>query len=231
MKIYTFDTTLRDGTQGESISFSVDDKLIIAQKLDELGIDYIEGGWPGSNPKDKEFFARAGDLKLQHARLTAFGSTRFAKNPVHEDRNVRPWSRPARRSSPSSARPGTSTSSARSASRNEENLVLISETVRYLNRSRQGSGLRRRALLRRLHRQPRLRPAHPRSRPQGRRRRALPLRHQRRHAHQPRSPKSSPRSAAASMASSASTLTTIATSPWPIPWPRSKPAPPTCRAA
>ncbi|MDE3167747.1 MAG: citramalate synthase, partial [Acidobacteriota bacterium] len=88
MKIQTFDTTLRDGTQGESVAFSVEDKLIIAQKLDELGIDYIEGGWPGSNPKDKEFFARATDLKLRHAKLTAFGSTRFAKNPVHEDRNV-----------------------------------------------------------------------------------------------------------------------------------------------
>src|SRR5438067_456033 len=89
MKISTFDTTLRDGTQGESISFSVEDKLIIAQKLDELGIDYIEGGWPGSNPKDKEFFARARDLTLNHAKLTAFGATRFAKNPVEEDRNVR----------------------------------------------------------------------------------------------------------------------------------------------
>jgi len=89
MKIFTFDTTLRDGTQGESVSFSVDDKLLIARKLDELGIDYIEGGWPGSNPKDKEFFARASELSLKHARLTAFGSTRFAKNPVEEDRNVR----------------------------------------------------------------------------------------------------------------------------------------------
>jgi 2-isopropylmalate synthase len=89
MKIFTFDTTLRDGTQGESISFSVDDKLIIAEKLDELGIDYIEGGWPGSNPKDKDFFERARELKFQHAKLTAFGSTRFAKNPVAEDRNVR----------------------------------------------------------------------------------------------------------------------------------------------
>src|ERR1051325_1034235 len=89
MKIFTFDTTLRDGTQGEAVSFSVDDKLIIAQKLDELGIDYIEGGWPGSNPKDKEFFARAqAELKLHHARLTAFGSTRFARNPVEQDRNV-----------------------------------------------------------------------------------------------------------------------------------------------
>jgi 2-isopropylmalate synthase len=83
MRIQTFDTTLRDGTQGEAVSFSVDDKLLIARKLDELGIDYIEGGWPGSNPRDREFFTRAKDLKLKHAKLTAFGSTRFAKNPVH----------------------------------------------------------------------------------------------------------------------------------------------------
>ena len=93
MKIYTFDTTLRDGTQGESVSFSVEDKLQIAQKLDELGIDYIEGGWPGSNPKDKQFFERATELKLQHAKLTAFGSTRFARNAVDQDPNVRNWSR------------------------------------------------------------------------------------------------------------------------------------------
>jgi 2-isopropylmalate synthase len=89
MRIFTFDTTLRDGTQGEAISFSVDDKLIIAQKLDDLGIDYIEGGWPGSNPKDKDFFARAKDLKLKHAKITAFGSTRFAKNTVETDPNLR----------------------------------------------------------------------------------------------------------------------------------------------
>ena len=88
MRIQTFDTTLRDGTQGEAVSFSVEDKILISRRLDELGIDYIEGGWPGSNPKDKEFFERARDLKLGHAKLTAFGSTRFAKNPVEEDRNV-----------------------------------------------------------------------------------------------------------------------------------------------
>lgn len=90
MRIYTFDTTLRDGTQGEAVSFSVEDKLIISQKLDALGIDYIEGGWPGSNPKDKEFFARAKDeLRLKHAKLTAFGSTHFARNTVESDPNVR----------------------------------------------------------------------------------------------------------------------------------------------
>jgi 2-isopropylmalate synthase len=88
MKIFTFDSTLRDGTQEEGVSFSVDEKLLVAQKLDEIGIDYIEGGWPGSNPKDNEFFARGHELKLRHARLTAFGSTRLAKKAVHEDPSV-----------------------------------------------------------------------------------------------------------------------------------------------
>jgi 2-isopropylmalate synthase len=89
MRIQTFDTTLRDGTQGEAVSFSVEDKLIIARKLDEIGIDYIEGGWPGSNPKDRDFFAQARALKFKHARLVAFGSTRFARNAVDQDPNVR----------------------------------------------------------------------------------------------------------------------------------------------
>jgi 2-isopropylmalate synthase len=88
MRIQTFDTTLRDGTQGEAVSFSVDDKLLIARKLDELGIDYIEGGWPGSNPKDKEFFARARTLGLAHARITAFGATRLARYRVDDDPSV-----------------------------------------------------------------------------------------------------------------------------------------------
>ena len=88
MRVFTFDTTLRDGTQGECVSFSPEDKLMIAHRLDELGVDYIEGGWPGSNPKDKEFFERARDLNLKHARLVAFGSTRFAKKTVEEDSSV-----------------------------------------------------------------------------------------------------------------------------------------------
>src|ERR1019366_9326735 len=88
MRVFTFDTTLRDGTQGENVSFSADDKVLIAHKLDDLGIDYIEGGWPGSNPKDKEFFLRARDMKLKHARLVAFGATRFARNAVEKDASV-----------------------------------------------------------------------------------------------------------------------------------------------
>jgi 2-isopropylmalate synthase len=75
MTIQLYDTTLRDGTQHEGISLSVQDKLNITLKLDELGIDYIEGGWPGSNPKDAEYFERARHLPLKHARVAAFGST------------------------------------------------------------------------------------------------------------------------------------------------------------
>src|SRR3954452_1826887 len=132
MKIWTFDTTLRDGTQGEAVSFSVDDKLIIAQKLDDLGIDYIEGGWPGSNPKDKDFFARAVDLKLHHSKLTAFGATRFAKNPVHEDRSV--LALVAAGTPVVSIFGKTWDLHVKSALgiTNDENLVLISETVAYL---------------------------------------------------------------------------------------------------
>jgi 2-isopropylmalate synthase len=88
-KILTYDTTLRDGTQGEEIAFSAEDKLKIAKRLDTFGIDYIEGGWPGSNPKDMEFFERAQSIRFQHAKLAAFGSTRRAKNSVEDDANIR----------------------------------------------------------------------------------------------------------------------------------------------
>lgn len=88
-KIEIFDTTLRDGTQGEGVNLSVDDKLRIAHKMDEFGIDFIEGGWPGSNPKDIAFFQRAKTLNLRHAKVTAFGSTRHAKNTVDSDPNIR----------------------------------------------------------------------------------------------------------------------------------------------
>jgi len=84
-----YDTTLRDGTQMEGISLSVEDKLKIARRLDELGVHYIEGGWPGSNPKDAEFFVRARGLELKNARLAAFGSTRHAGSRAESDPNLR----------------------------------------------------------------------------------------------------------------------------------------------
>jgi len=87
-RVYYFDTTLRDGCQAEGISFSVDDKLRITEALDKLGINYIEGGWPGSNPKDMEYFKLAKDLKLNQAKVTAFGSTRYHKFKPEEDPNL-----------------------------------------------------------------------------------------------------------------------------------------------
>src|SRR5579863_4886957 len=132
MRIFTFDTTLRDGTQGEAVSLSADDKVLIAHKLDELGIDYIEGGWPGSNPKDKDFFARAKEIQCRQARLAAFGATRMARNKVEEDPSVqalleadtpvvcifgKTWELHVRRAL---------------GITEEENLELISDTVRYL---------------------------------------------------------------------------------------------------
>ena len=86
--VWLFDTTLRDGTQSEGLSLSVADKLRIAGLLDEFGIRYIEGGWPASNPKDSEFFARARSLSLRQARLVAFGSTRKARARPESDANL-----------------------------------------------------------------------------------------------------------------------------------------------
>lgn len=73
--IELFDTTLRDGTQGEGVNLSINDKLAIAQHLDEFGIDIIEGGWPGSNPRDEEFFQKVKSVSLKNAQMCAFGST------------------------------------------------------------------------------------------------------------------------------------------------------------
>ncbi|MFA5146020.1 MAG: citramalate synthase [Candidatus Omnitrophota bacterium] len=84
--IELYDTTLRDGSQSEGISFSVADKLRICEKIDELGIHFIEGGWPGANPKDMSFFKKAKDLRLKNARLVAFGSTRRAMTKPSRDK-------------------------------------------------------------------------------------------------------------------------------------------------
>ena len=88
-QVEIYDTTLRDGSQGEGINFSVADKLRIAEKLDAFGVHYIEGGWPGSNPKDIEFFAEAKKKKFRNAKLAAFGSTRKKGVPVEQDDQVR----------------------------------------------------------------------------------------------------------------------------------------------
>lgn len=88
MQILLYDTTLRDGAQREGLSFSLADKLKIARELDAFGIHYIEGGWPGSNPKDADFFRAIRDVPLQHARITAFGSTRRPRKTCADDPNI-----------------------------------------------------------------------------------------------------------------------------------------------
>lgn len=87
--IEIYDTTLRDGAQAEDVSFSVEDKLLIAQKLDEVGVHFIEGGWPGANPKDVEFFRAIKSVPLKHAKLVAFGSTRRSSNAARQDPTLR----------------------------------------------------------------------------------------------------------------------------------------------
>lgn len=86
--VYLYDTTLRDGTQREGLSLSLADKLKIAQKLDEFGMHYIEGGWPGSNPKDAEFFDAAQGLAFKHAKIAAFGATRKKDSRPEDDPNL-----------------------------------------------------------------------------------------------------------------------------------------------
>ena len=130
--IYIYDTTLRDGSQGEGVSFSLEDKLKVALRLDAVGIPFIEGGWPGSNAKDAEFFQRARSLPLKQARLAAFGSTRRANTTCEADPQIamlldaetpivtivgKTWDLHVRRVIETTL---------------EENLAMIAESVRYL---------------------------------------------------------------------------------------------------
>ncbi|MCM8791957.1 MAG: citramalate synthase [Candidatus Omnitrophica bacterium] len=132
MKIELYDTTLRDGAQTEGISYSVNDKINIAKKMDELGIQYIEGGWPGANPKDSEFFEKIKKIKLKNSEVVSFCSTRHPKKKIFYDINIRKvleaetktitifgksWDLHVREVLKSSL---------------EDNLKLIQDTVRYL---------------------------------------------------------------------------------------------------
>jgi 2-isopropylmalate synthase len=131
-RVSVLDTTLRDGAQMEGISFSVDDKLRIVAKLDELGVAYIEGGWPGSNSKDAEFFARARQLSLRHSRIATFSSTRRVGIPVEQDPSIAalleagmPVAVIVGKSSPMHVTEVLATTP-------EENLAMIRDTVAYL---------------------------------------------------------------------------------------------------
>ncbi len=131
-KVTLYDTTLRDGTQGTGISFSVQDKIRVAERLDQFGIDYIEGGWPGSNPRDVAFFEEAARRTWRHAKIAAFGSTRRANAAVEDDSQVRllldartPVVTIVGKTWPLHVTEILGTTL-------EENLKMISDTVRYL---------------------------------------------------------------------------------------------------
>jgi 2-isopropylmalate synthase len=131
-EIEIYDTTLRDGTQGHGISFSVADKLRIAERLDAFGVHYVEGGWPGSNPKDIEFFAEAKHRTFRHARLAAFGSTRRKDVAASADDQVQllidaatPVVTIFGKTSPLHVREVLQTTAG-------ENLAMIADTVRFL---------------------------------------------------------------------------------------------------
>ncbi|MDR1613625.1 MAG: citramalate synthase [Planctomycetota bacterium] len=131
-QVEIYDVTLRDGAQGEGVNFSLEDKLRLSQALDDLGVHYIEGGWPGSNPKDVEYFAAMRKTVLDHAILTAFGSTRRAGNPADRDGNLNKIA---------AARPGAATIFGKTWDLHvhdalrvtlDENLDMIESSIRYL---------------------------------------------------------------------------------------------------
>ena len=147
MKLFLYDTTLRDGTQREGLSFSVEDKVKIARRLDELGIHFLEGGWPGSNPKDAEFFGRIAQAGLRQTKVAAFGMTRRAGTRCEDDANLRAL---LDANTPVITLVGKS--SALHVERvlgttRDENLRMIGESVAYLKRMGKRSDLRCGALL------------------------------------------------------------------------------------
>ena len=222
---------MRDGAQQEGLNLSVQDKLHIARHLDDLGVGYIEGGWPGSNPKDTEFFELAAkELDLEHATLAAFGATRRPDGSAADDGLVA-----ALRESGASV----VTLVAKSHDKHvelalrttlEENLAMVRDTRR-APAGRGPASLRRlRALLQRLPREPRLRPGGRSSRGRRRCRGRRPLRHQRRNAPAP-GRRDRHRRHGHGCTSAASTPTTTPAAPSPTRWPRCWPVPPTSRAA
>ena len=134
-QVSLFDTTLRDGAQTEGVSFSTEDKLEILQRLDAFGMDFVEGGYPGSNPKDKAFFKAAEKAELKHTKLVAFGSTRKAGVPAKDDTTMRSlldanteWVSIFGKSWDLHATKALGISL-------EENLEIVSDTVGFLTRS------------------------------------------------------------------------------------------------
>ena len=231
--VEVFDTTLRDGLQVEGVSATVEDKLRIAEQLDLLGVHYIEGGWPGANPKDIEFFARAAtELQLATSTLVAFGSTRRPRGKVDDDATLRNLVEAGTsavcivaKSSRVPRHPGAA-DDARRGRGDDRRLRRVPRRPRPAGARRHG------ALLRRLQGQPRVLAAGPRGGGRQGRQPRRAVRHQRRVAaprdRRDRRRRARPRRRATSR--SASTATTTPAAPSPTRWPPCSPAPATSRA-
>ncbi len=148
-----YDTTLRDGSQGEGITFSVEDKIRIARRLDEFGMDFIEGGWPGSNPKDATFFERMKTVTLHHARLAAFGSTRRAGLRAEDDAQLKMLVDAATPVITIFGKSWTEHVLHALKTTPHENLDMIGDSVAFLKRTCADCDLRRRAFFRWLQEQ------------------------------------------------------------------------------
>ena len=133
-KVFLYDTTLRDGSQAEGISFSVMDKIRIAQRLDKLGIHYIEGGWPGSNPKDMEFFKNIKKYKLENSVIAAFGSTRRPNTSTAKDPNVKTLLESGCKVTTIFGKTSVLHVKDILKTTEEENLKMISDTIKYLKK-------------------------------------------------------------------------------------------------
>ena len=229
---HVYDTTLRDGAQREGISYSVSDKLAVSRLLDELGVGFIEGGWPGALPKDTEFFAPGArrSCTCENAQLVAFGSTRKAGVRVEDDAQVQALL--------DSGAP-VITLVAKSDLRHvaealrttpEENLAMVRDTVAHLVAARAPCVRRLRALLRRLPPRPRLRRRAAAGRRRGGHVGRCALRHQRRNAAQPYRRRGRRRARAQRGADRASTARTTPPARSPTRSRRSRQAPRTCSA-
>ena len=156
-KVEIYDTTLRDGAQQEGISLSVEDKLAIAELLDDFGVDIIEGGYAGATPKDNEFFSRVNDIGLKHAEVAAFGNTRRADADCEDDISIQaliksgaPITTIVGKASEFQVRVVLETTV-------EENLAMIADSVSYLKARGRRGFLRRRTFFRRVQGERRLR--------------------------------------------------------------------------
>ena len=130
-RVVVYDTTLRDGAQGSGVSFSVSDKLSISRALDRIGVDYVEGGFPGSNPKDEEFFAAMAGAPLKRARLAAFGATRRAGGTCEDDVNLAALDRSGAPTWTLVGKSDTWQVSTVLQTTNDENLAMIRESVAF----------------------------------------------------------------------------------------------------